>query len=158
MRLVLSLSLLFVGCAEADSTGSSNDGSDLGSDSNWESDDDPGDDQDPVDDDSIDEDSIDDDPIDDDPIDDDPIDDDPIDDDPMDDDTGSEVDDPIINGMSVYNANCRECHGYPSMFATELAYVSDDNVFYRIRYGGYEMPAQSHLSDAEIEAVIAYLR
>ena len=138
MRLVLSLSLLFVGCAEADSTGSSNDGSDLGSNWNWESDDDPGDDQDPVDEDSID--------------------DDPIDDDPMDDDTGSEVDDPIINGGAVYNANCRECHGYPSMFATVLAYVSDDNVFHRIRYGGYDMPAQSHLSDAEIEAVIAHLR
>ena len=153
MRLVLSLALLFVGCSEADSTGSSSDGSDLDSDWTWESDDDPGDDQDPVDDDSIDDDSIDDDSIDDDPIDDDPIDDDPIDD-----DTGSEVDDPIINGGSVYNANCRECHGYPSMFATELAYVSDDNVFYRIRYGGYEMPAQSHLGDAEIEAVITYLR
>ena len=148
MRLVLSLALLFVGCAEADSTSSSNDGSDLTSDRNWESDDDPGDDQDPVDEDPVDEDSIEDDPIDD----------DPIDDDPIDDDTGSEVDDPIINGGSVYNANCRECHGYPSMFATELAYVSDDDVFYRIRYGGYEMPAQSHLSDAEIEAVITYLR
>ena len=152
MRLTFLFSLFSIGCAEADSTGSSDDGSDPRA--TWElesgPDDDPGDE---------DEHGDEDDPLEDDPLDDEPVDDDPLDDDPIDDDTGAEFDDePVASGSSLYSSTCQECHGYPSIFTTELVYMSDADVFDRIRYGGYEMPAQPQLRDAEIEALIAYLR
>jgi len=74
---------------------------------------------------------------------------------------------PISVGLSVYSLNCSACHGsdragqghsnMPSLINIEER-LSDDEIETTVTEGKGVMPPFTHLSDKEVERVIAYLK
>ena len=74
---------------------------------------------------------------------------------------------PISVGLSVYSLNCSACHGsdragqghsnMPSLINIEER-LSDDEIETTVTEGKGVMPPFTHLSDKEVEQVIAYLK
>lgn len=72
------------------------------------------------------------------------------------------------NGQQLYQQNCASCHGLdgaggvgiPLSLPSFLSSVPDTYLHKTIRYGrpGRVMPAYKHLSDAQIAAIVGYLR
>ncbi|WP_126456543.1 c-type cytochrome [Sulfuriflexus mobilis] len=72
------------------------------------------------------------------------------------------------DGEALYDQNCASCHGYdgqggvgiPLALPAFLKSVPDEYLFKTIRYGreGRVMPPFKYLSDAQIEAIVKYVR
>jgi mono/diheme cytochrome c family protein len=56
----------------------------------------------------------------------------------------------------VWEGTCRECHGYPGPFAEALT-LDRDQVYLQVTEGGGYMPAQDHLTEEEVWAVIDFM-
>jgi cytochrome c oxidase cbb3-type subunit 3 len=74
----------------------------------------------------------------------------------------------VLDGETLYSRNCGACHGedgmggigVPLSLPSFQATVDDDYLRRSIRYGrpGRIMPAHTHFSDTEVDAIVKYIR
>jgi mono/diheme cytochrome c family protein len=73
---------------------------------------------------------------------------------------------PALSGAASYAKNCQGCHGargegvgeYPKLQKLNVRIPHDDQVTHIIRNGRGKMPGYKQMSDAELKALIAYIR